>query len=348
MNIAELATYSTTSTLDVNNARNAMNEILSGNCKDTDIANFLAALAKRGETDDEIEGMLDSMMNHSIGVNVNQDNLIDVCGTGGDGAHTFNISTSAAFIAAAAGARVAKHGNRSSSGAVGSADIFERLGINLDSTPGQIIKMIDSHRIGFMFAPKFHPAMKNTRAARKIITGTRTILNLLGPLANPARVERSLVGVSSKRHLESIQSILMRRGAKSMIAVRSDNGLDELSTSSNAIAIIAQDNKVQRLKIVPTELGLCESGIAQLQVDGIEDAFGAFVKAIDGTASRAIVETVALNAGAALVAAGKSESITKGLETALETIHSGAASKLLKSFVASYGKSKSLEEIQKN
>lgn len=349
MNMSELASRASSATLSIDESRSAMSGILSGRCDDADIANLLASLAKRGETDDELLGMLESMMEHCVSVNLEQDELIDVCGTGGDGAKTFNISTSAGFIAAAAGARVAKHGNRSSSGATGSADMFEQLGVSLDSTPERIVEMIAAHRIGFMFAPRFHPAMKNAAAARKLVAGTRTVLNLLGPLANPARVRRQLVGVSSEAHLERIPSILARRGAVCVVAVRSVNGLDELSTSSSAVAIIAQkDETAKRVRIVPQELGLCESSLGDLQVNEMSAAFSAFVGAIDGTASKAIVETAALNAGAALVAAGRAESMAEGLESALEAINSGESSKLLDGFVASYGRRQNLEEVRKN
>lgn len=348
MSIKELIGRINSTDLDIDVAHGAMDEILSGQCSDADIAEFLKSLSERGETDAELEGMLDSMMNHCVNVNLNLDSLIDVCGTGGDGARTFNVSTSAAFIAASAGARVAKHGNRSSSGAIGSADMFEQLGVELGSTPEQIVKMIDSHRIAFMFAPQFHPAIKNAAAARKLIAGTRTALNLLGPLANPARLKRQLVGVSSKVHLERIPSILTRRGATSVIAVRSANGLDELSTSSKGIAIIAKNGQIERIEVSPADLRLAESEIGDLQVKDMDEALGAFVGAIDGTASRPIVETAALNAGAALVVSGIAESIKTGLELALETIRSGSSARLLEGFVKSYGKFEKLEDVRKN
>ncbi len=346
MSIAGLAVRAASAGLGADEARRAMDEILSGQCKDAEIASLLESMAKRGETDEELEGMLDSMMSHCVGVDLDQDSLIDVCGTGGDGAHTFNVSTSAAFIAAAAGARVAKHGNRSSSGAIGSADMFEQLGVSLDSTPEVVAGMIASHGIAFMFAPRFHPAMKNTAAARKLVK-TRTALNLLGPLANPACVRRQLVGISSAAHLERIPSILAKRGATRAIGVRSANGLDELSTSSRGTAIIAGKAGTERIEVSPAELGLAESGIDEIRVGGMEEAFGAFVGAIDGTASRAIVETAALNAGAALVAAGIKESIKDGLESALEIVRSGRSAETLQSFVKSYGRTESLEEIRK-
>lgn len=347
MSMKELSERAAAGDLGVDGARAAMDEILSGGASDADVASLLEALAKRGESDAELEGMLDSMMGRCVGVSLSQDSLIDVCGTGGDGARTFNISTSAAFIAASAGARVAKHGNRSSSGGVGSADMFEQLGVDLDSAPERITEMIASHRIAFMFAPLFHPAMKNAAGARRLMAGTRTVLNLLGPLANPARPRRQLVGVSSEAHLERIPSILARRGATNVVAVRSENGLDELSTSSAGIAIIAHEGKIERIRVVPAELGLAESSIDELRVDNVGEAFGAFVGAIEGTASKAMIETVALNAGAALLTAGMADSISSGLETALDEVRSGRSSRLLEGFVASYGDPEKLEEAKK-
>ena len=329
-------------------ARESMDAILSGVPSDSDIAGLLLALAERRETDCELEGMLDSMMDHCTKVRLDDDSAIDVCGTGGDGAHTFNVSTSAAFIAASAGARVAKHGNRSSSGATGSADIFERLGVDLDLDPARVVAMLDSHKIAFMFAPVFHPAMRNAAAARRLIAKTRTALNLLGPLANPAQVTRHLVGVSSAAHLERIPQILARRGSRTVIAVRSDDGTDELSTASRGTAVIMRDGVTSRERIVPADLGLAVSSLADLQVDGIEPAFGSFVGAVDGTAPAPVVETAALNAGVALVAAGIADDTSAGLKTALESVNSGASAKLLDKFTAEYGDPKRLEEARRS
>lgn len=347
MSIADMAKSAPASGLEKSEACDAMDQILGGACSDNDIAEFLASLAKRGETDAELEGMLDSMMSHCVSVKLGSEPMIDVCGTGGDGAHTFNISTSAAFVAASAGARVAKHGNKSSSGGTGSADMFEQLGVGLDSSTERVAEMMKSHKIAFMFAPQFHPAVKNARAARKILAGTRTAFNLLGPLANPARVSGQLVGVSSEAHLERIPSILTRRGVTSVIAVRSVNGLDELSTSSKGVAIAADAKGAKRIEIVPADLGLAESSIDDLVVDGMDEAFAAFVGSIEGTAPKAMIETVALNAGVALIVAGVCESIENGFVTALEAVRSGSAYALLEGFTRKYGKPESLEKVKK-
>ncbi len=341
------ARVSAGSTLGRAEAAGAMREILSGDARDADIAGFLSSLAARGEATDELEGMLDVMMERSVGVALSGPDAIDVCGTGGDGAHTFNVSTAAAFVAAAAGATVAKHGNRSSSGGVGSADIFASLGMDLDSAPDTVATAIETCGIGFMFAPKFHPAMRAAAAARKMISGTRTALNLLGPLANPARVNRQLVGVSSSLHLDMLPEILARRGSACAMAVRSANGLDELSTVSDGTAVIARNGAVKRVAISPSGLGLRESGLGDLRVEGARDALAAVIGAIDGSARRAMVETAALNAGAALVVADRAAGIAEGLEMAMSSIRSGGASKKLDEFVAMCGKPALLEEARR-
>ena len=189
-----------------------MSEMLSGKTSDNDNASFLSNLAKKGETDDELLGMLDKMQELSIKVNPkNQGTVIDMCGTGGDKLQTFNVSTTASFVVAAAGGIVAKHGNRSSSGVSGSADIFEYFGYDLNQEPTKIAETLEKHRICFMFAQKFHPAMKHVSAARKQL-GTRTAFNLLGPLSNPANVKNQLVGVFSTEFLDRLPELLKKKG----------------------------------------------------------------------------------------------------------------------------------------
>lgn len=333
----------------------AMRDVLSGTRPDAEIARLLSLLAERGEADAELEGMLDAMMERCARTVPVPDGAIDVCGTGGDGASTFNVSTAAAFVASAAGATVAKHGNRSSSGGTGSADMLEALGVDLEATPERAASAVSRCGIGFMFAPSFHPAMKAAAAARRALAGTRTALNLLGPLANPARVRRQLVGVSSEAHLARLPAMLARRGSEFAMGVRSANGLDELSTCSAGEAVIAKPAggdgpregsprmATVRIAVRPAELGLRESRLAEIVPGGPREALRMMVGAIDGTACRAAVETAALNAGAALVVAGVAGRVEDGLEAALDAVRSGAASQKLGEFVGAHGRPGLLE-----
>lgn len=336
----------------------AMRDVLSGGAPDAEIARLLSLLAARGETDGELAGMLDAMMERCVGPGPVPDGAIDVCGTGGDGKRTFNVSTAAAFVASAAGATVAKHGNRSSSGGTGSADMLEALGVDLAAPPSAAASAVAACGIGFMFAPVHHPAMKAAAAARRALAGTRTALNLLGPLANPAGVSRQLVGVSSEAHLERLPAMLVDRGSELVMAVRSDNGLDELATCSAGTMAVARhaeggtgdgaDGGPPRTfaiseGVAPGSLGLHESELAEIVPRGPGEALRMMVGAIDGTACRAAVETAALNAGAALVVAQIAESISDGLERALGAVRSGAASRKLDEFVARCGRRELLE-----
>ena len=210
----------------------AMTEILGGNVQTQETIDFLKKLTEKGETDDELLAMLDKMQEFAVPIAPRtKGRVIDVCGTGGDKMKTFNISTAAAFVVASAGGTVAKHGNRAVSGICGSADIFEYFGYDLNASPEKITEIIERFGIGFLFAQKFHPAMKNVAEARKIL-GIRTAFNLLGPLSNPAKVKNQLIGVYSADFLERLVLLLKSQGAENIMTVRSHDGLDELSTSS--------------------------------------------------------------------------------------------------------------------
>jgi len=280
-----------------------MTDILSGNTDDEQNAEFLSKLAEKGETDDELLGMLDKMQEFSLKVDTkNKGTVIDMCGTGGDKLQTFNVSTTASFVVAAAGGIVAKHGNRSSSGVSGSADIFEYFGYNLDLEPAQISEILLKHNICFMFAQKFHPAMKYVSNARKQL-GKRTAFNLLGPLSNPAGVKNQLVGVFSTEYLDRLPIILKRKGAENIMTVRSDDGMDEFSTSAvNRVCILRKD-KVLMNAIDPEVVGLHKSKLKDIQIKTKEDAIKSFVGVLNNTANQAMIETTALNAAGGLIVA---------------------------------------------
>ena len=322
-----------------------MTEMLSGKTDDTQNSDFLSFLAQKGETDDELLGMLDKMEEFSLKITPkNQGTLIDMCGTGGDKLQTFNISTTASFVVAAAGGIVAKHGNRSSSGVSGSADIFEYFGYNLNSEPAEIVDILEKYNICFMFAQKFHPAMKHVSAARKQL-GKRTAFNLLGPLSNPANVKNQLVGVFSTEYLDRLPQILKRKGAQNIMTVRSDDGMDEFSTSSTNRICILQKDKVLMNVIDPEVVGLHKSKLSDIQIESKQDAIESFVKVLNSTANQAMIETTVLNAAGGLIVADIAKNFEEAVEIATNTIESGKAYSLLEKFVKGTGDISKLKEI---
>jgi len=331
--------------LTYNEINGAMAEILSGKTTDSENASFLSNLAEKGETDDELLGMLDKMNEFALKVvPKNQGTLIDMCGTGGDKLQTFNVSTTASFVVAAAGGIVAKHGNRSSSGVSGSADIFEYFGYDLNQEPSQIVDILEKHNICFMFAQKFHPAMKFVSAARKQI-GKRTAFNLLGPLSNPAGVKNQLVGVFSIEYLDRLPLIMKRKGVENIMTVRSDDGMDEFSTSSVNRVCILRNDKVLMNAIDPEVVGLHKSSLQDIQIRTREDAIKSFVGVLNNTANQAMIETTALNAAGGLIVANIVKNFEEGVELALKTIKDGKAFSLLENFVKDTGDLSKLKEI---
>ncbi|AJM92479.1 anthranilate phosphoribosyltransferase [Nitrosopumilus piranensis] len=322
-----------------------MTDILSGKTTDMENADFLSNLADKGETDDELLGMLDKIQEFSLKIEPkNTGTIIDMCGTGGDKLQTFNISTTASFVVAAAGGIVAKHGNRSSSGISGSADIFEYFGYDLNLEPIQIAEILEKHNICFMFAQKFHPAMKHVSAARKQL-GKRTAFNLLGPLSNPAGVKNQLVGVFSAEYLDRLPLILKRKGAQNIMTVRSDDGMDEFSTSSINRVCVLRDDKVLMNAIDPEVVGLHKSSLKDIQIKTKEDAVKSFVHVLNNTANQAMIETTVLNAAGGLIVANISNNFEEAVELASNTIKDGKAMSLLEKFIQDTGDISRLKEI---
>jgi len=322
-----------------------MTDVLSGKTDDQQNADFLSNLAEKGETDDELLGMLDKMQEFSLKVEPkNQGTIIDMCGTGGDKLQTFNVSTTASFVVAAAGGVVAKHGNRSSSGVSGSADIFEYFGYDLNQEPAEIADILQKHNICFMFAQKFHPAMKHVSVARKQLA-KRTAFNLLGPLSNPAGVKNQLVGVFSIEYLDRLPAILKRKGVQNIMTVRSDDGMDEFSTSATNRVCVLRNDKVLMNVIDPEVVGLHKSKLADIQIQTKEDAIKSFVGVLNGTANQAMIETATLNAAGGLIVANIVNNFEEGVELALNTIKSGKAFNLLENFVSDTGDILKLKEI---
>ena len=324
---------------------NVMTDILSGNTDIQENSDFLSHLAEKGETDDELLGMLDKMQELSLKIEPkNAGSIIDMCGTGGDKLQTFNVSTTASFVVAAAGGIVAKHGNRSSSGVSGSADIFEYFGYDLNQEPSQIVQTLEKHKICFMFAQKFHPAMKYVSPARKQLA-KRTAFNLLGPLSNPAGVKNQLIGVFAIEFLDRLPAILKRKGGENIMTVRSDDGMDEFSTSAiNRVCILRKD-KVLMNAIDPEVVGLHKSSLKDIQIKTKEEAIKSFVGVLNNTANQAMIETTALNAAGGLIIANVINNFEEGVELALNTIKDGKAFKTLENFVADTGNILKLKEI---
>ena len=333
--------------LTIDQMSNVMDEILTGTQNDDDVAEFLKNLTQKGETDDELLAMLNKMEEFSLHISPNcKGKIIDVCGTGGDKLKTFNISTAASFVIAGAGGNVAKHGNRSISGISGSADIFEYFGIDLNSEPNKVNETIEKFGIGFMFAQKFHPAMKNIAKARKIVGG-RTAFNLLGPLTNPAMVKNQLIGVFSEKYQEKIVKILQRKNAETIMAVRSADGMDELSTTCKNQICMLKNGTITKMTLDPQEVGLQKGNISDIQIRSKEDAIKSFITVLNNTANKTKIEITALNAAGGLVISDIADNFTDAVELALDTIHSGKALDKLENFVKNYGNIEKLDGAEK-
>ncbi|TLX95372.1 MAG: anthranilate phosphoribosyltransferase [Thaumarchaeota archaeon] len=325
-----------------------MDEILEGRSSVQETANFLKNLTEKEETDNELLAMLDKMQAHAVHIQPKrQGKFIDVCGTGGDKMSTFNISTTAAFVIAAGGGNVAKHGNRSVSGINGSADIFEYFGYDLNMEPNRVKEIIEKFGIGFMFAQKFHPAMKNVAEARKLL-GMKTAFNLLGPLSNPAAVKNQLVGVFSPQYLQRVILLLRSRGSENVMTVISDDGLDELSTTSKNHICHLSNGKIFTYVLDPAELGLTKSNLGEIQVSAKSEAISAFVSVLNGRATKPRIEITALNAAAGLIVGGISNKFDEALQISFEVIKSGKSYDLFKNLIRYCGDIEKVEESEKN
>ena len=322
-----------------------MSDILNGKNNDQEIANFLNELSEKGESDEELRAMLKKMNEFSVNISpMCHGNLIDVCGTGGDNLQTFNISTTASFVIAAAGGSVAKHGNRSVSGVSGSADIFEYFGFDLNSEPWEVEELIEKLGIGFMFAPKFHPAMKNVASARKIL-GKRTAFNLLGPLSNPAKVKHQLIGVFANDYINRIVKIMQKNHSEIILAVRSEDGMDELSTTSKNKICMLKNNEISEFIINPEKYNLQKGQLSDIQIKTKQEAIDSFVNVLNNSSNRTMKEITILNAAGGMVAGGMCENFEEGVEMSLNTINSGKAFEKLKQFAKEYGTLNKLEGV---
>ena len=318
--------------LGADEAADAVRAIMDGQASDAQIAGFLIALRAKGECVDELVGAARAMRALSVRVPLELPGLTDCCGTGGDGAGLFNVSTAAGIVAAAGGVPVAKHGNRAVSGRSGSADLLEAAGAVLDLDPERIARCVRAVGFGFMFAPAHHAAMKHAAAARREL-GVRTAFNLLGPLTNPAGARRQLLGVFDRAWLRRIAETLRALGSERALVVHSTDGLDEISlAAATEVAELDADGQIREYVIEPAALGIAPQPLDSLVVDGADDSVQRLRGAFDGSdsAARGIV---ALNAGGVLYVGGAVADLASGVAMASDLMDSGQAAEKLREFV---------------
>lgn len=313
----------------------AMTTIMKGEATPAQIGGTMVALRMKGETVDEITGFAEAMRSYANSVRTEREDLLDTCGTGGSGIHKFNISTVSAVIAAAAGARVAKHGNRAMSGKAGSADVLEALGVNINLTAEQAAACLERTGITFMFAQLYHPALKHAAAPRREL-GVRTIFNMLGPLANPANADRQLIGLYDRTRTAIVAEVLSRLGLKRAMVVGSHDGLDEISISAPTQVSELRNGEVTTYDITPEQLGLTMLPLSAVQGgDASENA--AIIRRVLAGEKSAYRDVVLANAGACIYVAGRAQSLADGVRVAAETIDSGRAESKLQQWIAATG-----------
>jgi anthranilate phosphoribosyltransferase len=317
--------------LTVEEAAGAMETIMDGRAQPTQIAGFLVGLAMKGERPDEIVGLARTMRGRATKLSRSFAPVFDTCGTGGDGADTFNVSTVAALVLAACGVRVAKHGNRSASSRCGSADLFEALGVNVTATPAIVERCLDGAGIAFLFAPVFHPSMRHAAATRREL-GVRTAFNLLGPLTNPAGASRQLVGVPRPELTELVARSLAQLGAERAWVVHGADGLDEISTTGYTKVSECREGAVNTFYLHPGDVGLAKASPGTLRGGDAADN-AAIARRILAGEHGAPRDIVLLNAAASLLIAGKIVAIPEGLKIAAEAIDNGRAAAVLEQLV---------------
>jgi len=301
-----------------------MTAIMTGACPEDEVRAFLTTLARRGETAEELAAAVEVLRAHALRLPLARtEGLCDTCGTGGDGRGTFNVSTAAALIAAGAGVRVVKHGNRAASSRCGSADVLEALGVNLEATPEQVARCVEEAGFGFCFAPRFHPAMRAVAPIRKAL-GIRTIFNLIGPLANPAPLAFQLVGVSDPRLLRPVAEALIRLGIRNGLVVRGRDGLDEVTTTDDTDALEVLDGRLAERTLNPEALGLARSRLEELRGGEPQDNARLVSALLRGEPS-ARLDIALANAGCAIYVAQGAPTPAAGVAAAREAVASGRA-----------------------
>jgi anthranilate phosphoribosyltransferase len=304
-----------------------MEQIMTGQATDAQIGGFLVALRMKGETIDEITGASRVMRQLASKVEINTENVVDTCGTGGDGANIFNVSTAAAFVVAASGGKVAKHGNRSVSSTTGSADVLEAAGVNLNLTSEQVARAVEEIGVGFIFAPAHHSAMKHAIGPRKELA-MRTIFNMLGPITNPASVPNQVIGVFNGDLCLPIAQVLNRLGSNHVLVVHAQDGLDEISLATKTRVAELKNGVVEEYYIEPEDFGITSQSLIGLSVDGAEQSLSLIKDALgkrETDNGKKAADLIALNAGAAIYASNAATTLAEGVAMAEDAISTGLA-----------------------
>lgn len=317
--------------LSMEEAAQVMNEIMEGEATPAQFGAFVTALRLKGETVDEIAGMAQIMREKSLHVNA-EGPLVDTCGTGGDASGTFNISTTAGFVVAGAGVKVAKHGNRAMSGACGSADVLEGLGVKIDLSPESVQRCLDEVGFGFMFAQRYHPSMRFAAGPRREI-GIRTVFNILGPLTNPASAKSQVIGVADPSVGGKMAEVLGKLGSTHALVIHGNDGLDEITLGDSTQVWELKNGKVTEHTLSPQDVGLQIASLEKVRVDGVEQSVEMLKGVLEGTPGPAR-DIVLINAAAALLASDRVSGIKEGIAMAAEAIDSGKARQSLESFIA--------------
>ncbi|MCK4704971.1 MAG: anthranilate phosphoribosyltransferase [Gammaproteobacteria bacterium] len=318
--------------LSAEDMTSVMRTIMTGEATPAQIGGFLVGLRMKGETVDEVAAAAAVMRELSTKVEVEKEHLVDTCGTGGDSSGSFNISTASAFVVAAAGGRVAKHGNRSITSKSGSADVLEAAGVNLELTPEQVADCVNEIGVGFMFAPMHHSAMKHAIGPRKEMA-VRTIFNVLGPLTNPAGAPNQVLGVFSKDWVVPLAEVLKQLGSKHVLVVNAEDGLDEISIGSPTLVAELKDGEVKSYTIQPEDFGMQRAELSTIKAADAEDSLN-IINGVLANQSSPAKDIICLNAGAAIYVAGLVNSLAEGVKRAAEVIAEGKAAEKLQQLVS--------------
>ena len=327
-------------------ARGAMGELMNGKSSNTNIGALLAGLKSKGETEEEIAAFAEVMREKSIGINPDiEEDLVDMCGTGGSSIKTFNISTISAFLVAGEGVSVAKHGNRSNTSQSGSADLLEAIGVNLETKPDKVEDTIEEVGLGFLYAPALHPAMKHAAGPRKDLA-IGTVFNLLGPLTNPASASRQLLGVYSPELVDKFPAVLDKLGVKRALVVHGNEGIDEISNVGKTYVGELNEGEITHYELQPADFGLSAANPDDIRDLPPEESARLAIGILTGKITGPPRDVILLNAGAGLYVAGRGNSIAEGIELAKKSIDSGRAYQKTKQLVARTGTSEMLEEMR--
>ncbi|UOQ43790.1 anthranilate phosphoribosyltransferase [Halobacillus salinarum] len=309
-------------TLTEQEAYEIMDTIMKGKVTTGQLMSMLSVLRYRGETVEEMTGFVQAMRANMTKLSIEDDRIVDTCGTGGDGASTFNISTAVSIVLAAMGVKVAKHGNRKVSSKSGSADVLETLGVPIDTTPEQGMKALEENGMTFMFAPLYHQAMKHAGPARQEL-GFRTVFNLLGPMANPANAKRQLIGIYDTAYAEKMAETLHKIGSKHVLLATGRDGLDEITVTGTTDLVELKDGEIRRFTLTPEDVGLKTGKLEDIQITRTEESAAIIKQIIEGTANESATAIVTMNAAAGLYVAGKVKDLKEGVEEVTKALKSG-------------------------